>query len=122
MTHEKPPSKKAKYNLSDQHLPNFELLQELLPEQPDFEFFPNVMPSNEVQSVMEYASTSLGEDPSSKYFISRTKSIAFVLLVGDNIYPLQRNYFIQNSSYNDFSGGYRRYYSTIPDNVIQSSL
>ena len=122
MTHEKPPSKKAKYNLSDQHLPNFELLQELLPEQPDFEFFPNVMPSNEVQSVMEYASTSLGEDPSSKYFISRSKSIAFVLLVGDNIYPLQRNYFIQNSSYNDFSGGYRRYYSTIPDNVIQSSL
>ena len=117
-----PAPKKAKRMLPDQLVPDFELKQALHPEQPDFEYFPSLMNSNEIQSIQAYASKSLGNDPSSKHFISRTKSIAFVLLDGDNIYPLERSYFIQNSSYNDFSGGLRRYYSTINDQLLQCSL
>lgn len=118
-----PPVKKCKHDLRDQSIPDFELLlAPQAPDRPEFEYFPSLLTTNEVQPIQEYASTSLGDDPSSKFFICRKKAIAFVLLVGDSIYPLQRDFFVQNSSYNDFSGGYRRYYTTIPDDILQSSL
>ena len=120
-----PPLKKMKHSLPDQQIPDFELpsgskLLGIL--QPDFEYVPRLLDTSEIRPIKEYARNSLGDDPSSKHFISRGKSIAFVLLVGDNVYPLERNYFVQSSSYNDFSGGYRRYYSTITNELIQSSL
>ena len=121
-----PPTKKVKHGLRDQTLPDFELLSEascLVDRvRPEFEYIPQMLTANEVDSIQGYASASLGDDPSSKHFICRKKSIAFVLLVGGSVYPLQRDYFVQNASYNDFSGGLRRYYTTIPDDVLQSSL
>jgi hypothetical protein len=122
-----PPLKRAKSILPNQQVPDFELpplteSESLGMLQKDFEYVPRLLDSNELQPIKEYACTSLGEDPSSKYFITRTKSIAFVLVIGDNVYPLERNYFVQNSAYNDFSGGYRRYYSTISNDLLQSSL
>jgi len=62
----------------------------------------------------------LSFDPSSKHFADRYKSIAFVLWIekDQRAYQLSQNYFAQAAKYNDFSGGYRRYYSRVPEEVI----
>jgi hypothetical protein len=69
-----------------------------------------------------YARENLGEDPSSLHFMKRKKSIAFVYVMGGTIVRLDQDYFIQNESYNDFSGGYKRYYPLIPRELISSEM
>lgn len=70
----------------------------------------------------EYAKTNLGEDPSSKFFIPRQKSIAYIMWIDGHPYALQQNFFLQNAKYNDFSGGYKRYYNIMPDWLIQDHM
>ena len=70
-------------------------------------------------------SCAMGLDPSSKYFCTRYKAIRYVTWMKmssskDLAWPLSisANYFIQSAKYNDFSGGYKRSYSIIPDEII----
>lgn len=52
-------------------------------------------------------------------FARRDKSIRFVMVHGDNLYCLSQDYFIQNQNYNEVSGGYKRHYNLIPDEIIR---
>ncbi len=41
-------------------------------------------------------------------------------VTNDEVFRLDQNYFIQNSGYNDFSGGYKRFYKLIPEDILES--
>ncbi|MEO0374370.1 MAG: 2OG-Fe dioxygenase family protein [Cyanobacteria bacterium P01_A01_bin.17] len=60
----------------------------------------------------------LGPDPSSDYFTTRTKNIAYVLCIDGDWYQLQAHCFTQPHQYNDFSGGYQRCYREMPKQFI----
>jgi hypothetical protein len=72
------------------------------------------------KALKKFASSNLGDDSSSKHFIQRKKAIAFVYVTKDEIFRLDQNYFIQNAEYNDFSGGYKRFYKLIPEDLLKS--
>ncbi len=61
----------------------------------------------------------LGPDPSSKYFAERTKNIAYVICIDEQWYQIRLDYFTQPHQYNDFSGGYRRYYQEMPREFLE---
>ncbi|MEL6384624.1 MAG: 2OG-Fe dioxygenase family protein [Cyanobacteria bacterium J06626_18] len=61
----------------------------------------------------------LGPDPSSKYFAERTKNIAYVICIDEQWYQIRLDYFTQPHEYNDFSGGYRRYYREMPREFLE---
>lgn len=75
---------------------------------------------NSFEALKEFASNNLGDDNSSKHFIPRKKAIAFVYVTNDEVFRLDQNYFIQNSGYNDFSGGFKRFYKLIPEDILKS--
>lgn len=60
----------------------------------------------------------LGKDPSSEHFTHRTKNIAYVLCINETWFQLRVNYFNQPHQYNDFSGGYKRYYQEMPSSFL----
>lgn len=64
----------------------------------------------------------LGKDLTSKYFIRREKCIRFVMTLDTSFFVLNQDFFIQDSVYNEFSGGYKRYYELCPDSLLQNSL
>jgi len=64
----------------------------------------------------------LGTDPSSKHFAARLKSIRFVTVIGGNVKCFTQDYFAQHAGYNDFSGGYARHYTLIPDEILAGPL
>ncbi|MBE9068225.1 2OG-Fe dioxygenase family protein [Leptolyngbya cf. ectocarpi LEGE 11479] len=57
---------------------------------------------------------SLGPDPSSQHFTRRTKSIAYVMCIEGQWFQLRADFFSQPQQYNDFSGGYKRFYRELP--------
>lgn len=57
---------------------------------------------------------SLGSDPSSQHFTKRTKSIAYVMCIEGQWFQLRADFFSQPQQYNDFSGGYKRFYRELP--------
>ena len=61
----------------------------------------------------------LGVDPSSEHFTKRTKSIAFMIKLDGQWFQLNQNFFNQNADYNDFSGGYKRFYDTLPPEFVR---
>lgn len=61
----------------------------------------------------------LGPDPSSEYFAERVKNIAYVVCIDDQWYQIRIDYFTQPHQYNDFSGGYRRYYKEMPQEFLE---
>ena len=61
----------------------------------------------------------LGTDPSSDYFATRTKNIAYVLNLGGQWFQLHAGCFVQSETYNDFSGGYQRCYQEMPKKFLQ---
>lgn len=65
---------------------------------------------------------SLGEDPSSKLFVNRTKNIAFVICLSGRWFHVNYNNYNQSQEYNDFSGGYKRYYRQLPSSFIESEV
>lgn len=65
------------------------------------------------------ASGKLGPDPSSKHFVKRYKNIAFVLCISGQWFQIHQNFFNQPNEYNDFSGGYRRYYNELPRQFVE---
>ena len=89
---------------------------------PLFKVIPSLIKSKDLEALCKYSNAELGEDPSSQYFIPRQKSIAFVAYIDGEFFTLQQNFFIQNAKYNDFSGGYKRFYKTLPDWLIQGSM
>ncbi|MEM9508902.1 MAG: 2OG-Fe dioxygenase family protein, partial [Cyanobacteria bacterium P01_E01_bin.35] len=61
----------------------------------------------------------LGKDPSSDYFTTRTKNIAYVLCLNGEWFQIRANCFTQAQNYNDFSGGYKRCYQEMPEQFIK---
>uniref|UniRef100_A0A0G4I9E1 Uncharacterized protein n=1 Tax=Chromera velia CCMP2878 TaxID=1169474 RepID=A0A0G4I9E1_9ALVE len=93
------------------------------PSRPLFEIIRNSVSTKDLRALQKYIDDGgLGDDPSSDHFIRRTKSIAFVINMGENLYSLEQNFFIQSEEYNDFSGGYKRTYRKITDDTIQGPL
>ncbi len=60
----------------------------------------------------------LGPDPSSDYFTTRTKNIAYVLCLNGEWFQIRAHFFIQPHQYNDFSGGYKRCYREMPKEFL----
>ena len=61
---------------------------------------------------------SLGPDPSSQHFTKRTKSIAYVMCIEGQWFQLRADFFSQPQQYNDFSGGYKRFYRELPADFL----
>ena len=89
---------------------------------PLFKIEPSLICPRDLEALCKYSQAELGEDPSSQYFIPRQKSIGFVVYIDGEFFALQQNFFIQNAKYNDFSGGYKRFYKTLPDWLIQGHM
>ncbi|EDX86487.1 hypothetical protein S7335_4191 [Synechococcus sp. PCC 7335] len=66
------------------------------------------------------SSGELGQDPSSDYFTTRTKNVAYVLCLNGDWFQIRAHCFLQASQYNDFSGGYKRCYREMPKQFIES--
>ncbi|MEM7796509.1 MAG: 2OG-Fe dioxygenase family protein [Cyanobacteria bacterium P01_C01_bin.118] len=64
------------------------------------------------------ASGPLGLDPSSQHFTKRTKSIAYVMCIEGQWFQLRADFFSQPQQYNDFSGGYKRFYRELPPEFL----
>ena len=61
----------------------------------------------------------LSDDPSSKHFARREKAIRFATIINGRVQTFTQNYFLQDVEYNDFSGGYRRYYALINEELFE---
>ena len=77
-------------------------------DNPKFQFLPGALSGEEIKGIQSFADENLGLDESSVYFMRRRKAIAFVFVLLGRVYSLEQNYFVQNESYNDFSGGMQR--------------
>ncbi|MEM8778303.1 MAG: 2OG-Fe dioxygenase family protein [Cyanobacteria bacterium P01_G01_bin.49] len=60
----------------------------------------------------------LGPDPSSDYFTTRTKNLAYVLCLNGAWFQIRADFFVQPQQYNDFSGGYKRCYREMPKEFL----
>lgn len=80
-----------------------------------------LLSKNEAEELAE-ASGDLGVDPSSDSFAQRRKNIGFVICISGTWFQINHDYFNQAQDYNDFSGGYRRYYRQLPSAFIQSDV
>jgi hypothetical protein len=87
-----------------------------------YRFVDGFMNTEQIAAVKDWCKDGLGDDPTSSFFISRKKAIAFVLVFDNMVFSLEQSYFNQHQDYNDFSGGFRRHYSKIPDDFIQTHL
>eukprot|EP00537_Pseudo-nitzschia_pungens_P011673 CAMPEP_0172386154 /NCGR_PEP_ID=MMETSP1061-20121228/3744_1 /TAXON_ID=37318 /ORGANISM="Pseudo-nitzschia pungens, Strain cf. pungens" /LENGTH=304 /DNA_ID=CAMNT_0013115439 /DNA_START=139 /DNA_END=1056 /DNA_ORIENTATION=- len=94
----------------------------LISEPPIFEFERAAISEKKRIELMSFAIDGLGDDPSSKHFMARKKSIVYVMVIDDQVYCLQTDYFIQSASYNDFSGGCKRCYRLLPEKLVQKTL
>ncbi|MEO0455400.1 MAG: 2OG-Fe dioxygenase family protein [Cyanobacteria bacterium P01_A01_bin.114] len=65
-------------------------------------------------------SGELGPDPSSTYFTTRTKNIAYVLCINGAWFQIRAHCFNQPQQYNDFSGGCERCYREMPQPFLAS--
>ena len=61
----------------------------------------------------------LGPDPSSDYFTTRTKNVAYVLCINGEWFQIRAHCFNQSKEYNDFSGGYKRCYREMPKQFLE---
>lgn len=59
-------------------------------------------------------------DPACEKHVARSKRIAFVQFYKGEIVRSEQDFFIQNEGYNDFSGGYKRFFDLIPMDIIKS--
>lgn len=84
---------------------------------PMFEHILDVMSDAERQHILE--NTVLSEDPSSKHFAKRHKAIRFATIINGRVQTFTQNYFLQDVEYNDFSGGLRRYYGLINEDLFE---
>lgn len=78
----------------------------------------NVLTAKQAHSVM-VAAGQLGSDPTSAHFVSRNKSMGFVLCLGGQWFQITQNFVNQNFDYNDLSGGYKRFYDLFPRTFIE---
>jgi len=62
------------------------------------------------------------KDPTSSFFAERFKAIRYVTVKGDKVETFEQDYFIQHAGYNDFSGGFKRHFNLIPEELFQSVL
>jgi len=82
-----------------------------------FEHILDIMSDAERQHILE--NTVLSEDPSSKHFAKRHKAIRFATIINGRVQTFTQNYFLQDVEYNDFSGGLRRYYGLINEDLFE---
>ena len=84
---------------------------------PLFEHIPETMSEEERQHILQHV--VLSDDPSSKHFARREKAIRFATVINGRVQTFTQNYFLQDVEYNDFSGGYRRYYALINEELFE---
>eukprot|EP00438_Fugacium_kawagutii_P007347 Skav219314 [mRNA] locus=scaffold1152:138619:139616:- [translate_table: standard] len=84
---------------------------------PLFEHIQETMSEEERKKILQ--NVVLSEDPSSKHFAKREKAIRFATIINGRVQTFTQNYFLQDVDYNDFSGGYRRYYGLINDELFE---
>ena len=84
---------------------------------PKFEHIPEALSEKEKQHIMQ--NIVLSDDPSSKHFAKREKAIRFATIINGRVQTFTQNYFLQDLDYNDFSGGYRRYYGLINEELFE---
>mmetsp|Transcript_51271 Transcript_51271/g.81958 ORF Transcript_51271/g.81958 Transcript_51271/m.81958 type:complete len:332 (+) Transcript_51271:39-1034(+) len=84
---------------------------------PNFEHVVDVMSEAERQHILK--NIVLSEDPSSKHFAERHKAIRFATIINGRVQTFTQNYFLQDVEYNDFSGGLRRYYGLINEELFE---
>jgi len=96
------------------------MVLESIDVRPKFEFFPRVLSSDTREKIMN--GLTLGPDPTSEHFTERSKAIRFVTVINGKVQSFAQDYFKQDSAYNDFSGGYRRRYALIPEDICESAL
>ena len=84
---------------------------------PRFEHIQETMSEEDRQRILK--NVVLDEDPSSKHFAQRLKAIRFATIINGRVQTFTQNYFLQDAEYNDFSGGYRRYYGLINEELFE---
>jgi len=87
---------------------------------PPFEFIKTLLPDAQRRQVLK--GLELSHDPSSEFFTERSKAIRYVEVDEGRLRTFPQNYFIQNSEYNDFSGGVKRYFKLLPDELFRGAL
>lgn len=98
-------------------------ISDINPQLPKYEFFSQFLTEDIRQQFMKRM--VLGEDPSMKKGEDqslREKAIRFVIIIKGKVHCLSQNYFVQNEAYNDVSGGYRRYYTLIDEDIVEELL
>jgi len=88
-------------------------------DKPSFELFSNLLTDDEMQHVRESVDES--NDHTSVHFAKRSKAIRFVMIINGRVQVFSQNYFAQPKTYNDFSGGYRRYYGLVKEELFENS-
>jgi len=90
---------------------------------PSFEQFEGfIEEEHRAKLVLDVKDVVLDQDPSSKYFAERCKMIRFATVIGGKLQLFSQNYFVQDAAFNDFSGGYKRYYTLIPDHIMTGAM
>lgn len=89
---------------------------------PDYELLQSAYSGETCDHISDWCLDGLSEDPTSAHFMKRKKAICYVMNIAGGLYTLEQSYFVQSSAYNDFSGGMRRHYAKIPDEIVQKHL
>ena len=84
---------------------------------PLFEHILDVITEAERQYILE--NVALSGDRSSTHFAKRDKAIRFATIINGRVQTFTQNYFLQDVEYNDFSGGLRRYYGLINEDLFE---
>lgn len=92
---------------SDASRPHFEFIKGLISEQDRLKVLGNV---------------ELSKDSTSSFFAARSKAIRYVRVQNGRVETLEQDYFIQHEGYNDFSGGFKRHFKLIPEELFESGL
>lgn len=94
-----------------------------------FSYCPNFISSDECREIMDSVgelSTKNNGEVELQNDVPRSKKIAYVINFkqenGENTYDiLSQSHLKQNVTYNDFNGGYNRYYERIPESYLETS-
>ncbi|CAL4098804.1 unnamed protein product, partial [Meganyctiphanes norvegica] len=86
---------------------------------PLFQFFKNILSPTEREELNNFVwNSGLGPDPTSKHFLERNKNIRFIKVLEEGFEMNNKNYYSQSEHYNDYPGGFKRYYELIPEHLI----
>ncbi|CAL4112146.1 unnamed protein product [Meganyctiphanes norvegica] len=90
---------------------------------PLFQFFKGILSPTESKELCEFVwNTGLGADPTSKNFLERNKNIRFIKVLEKGFETNDQSWYMQSEQYNDYSGGFKRYYDLIPEHLVMGPM